>query len=148
MDTVLTVWGVYWQRWGGVRWEEGALFNNQKWHEAAMEGSRGREIGGMWDAAIYRVHRRVGKRTSGLSVNLGLRCTVWSTAGADDDDKDDQRPCLYPEVLPMQITMKIMTSFYDATTNLTVRCIPGRGEWGVISTMMTMTLMTAIRTTT
>jgi hypothetical protein len=33
--------------------------------------------------------------------------------------------------------MTMMTSFYDATTNLMVRCIPGRGEGGVISTMIT-----------
>jgi len=81
----------------------------------------------VWDVAIDRAHRR---GTVGLSLNLGLRCTVWSTAGADDDDEEDQRPCLYPEVLPTQSTMTMMTLFHDATTNLMVRCIPGRGEGG------------------
>ena len=47
----------------------------------------------------------------------------------------------------MQSMMTMMTSFYDATTNLMVRCIPGRGEGGVISEMMTLTLMTTIRKT-
>ena len=37
--------GAYWQRWGGVRWEEGAPFNIQQWCEAATEGS-GEE--GVW----------------------------------------------------------------------------------------------------
>jgi len=48
----------------------------------------------------------------------------------DDDNEEDQCPCLYPEVLPTQSTMTMMTSFHDATTNLMVRCIPGRGEGG------------------
>ncbi len=52
MDTILTVWGVYQQRWGGVRCEEGA-FNNQQGHEAATEGSRGGgRFGGIWDTAV------------------------------------------------------------------------------------------------
>ena len=116
-----------------MRWEEGAPFNNQQLLEAATEGSRGRGFWGVWDTALDRVHRRVGERTAGLSLNLGLRCTVWSTAGASDDNKDNQRPCLFPEVLPTQSTTTtamrttMMTSFYDTTTNLMVRCIPGRG---------------------
>ena len=86
--------------------------------------------------AIDQAHRRAGERTAGLSLNLGSRCTVWITEGADDDDKEDQRPCLYLEVLPTQSTMTMMTLIYDATTNLMVRCIPGIGEGGVISTMI------------
>ena len=54
----------------------------------------------------------------------------------DDDngnnDEEDHCPCLFQKVLPMQSTamptvrMTTTTSFYDATTNLMVRCIPGR----------------------
>ena len=82
--------------------------------------------------AIDRSHRRVGERTAGLSLNSGLRCTVWSTTGADDDNEVNQRPCLFPEVLPTQSTTTMMTSFHDTATNLMVRCIPGRGEEGII----------------
>ena len=39
-----------------------------------------------------------------------------STAGANEDNKDSHLPCLYPEVLPTQSTMTMMTLFYDATT--------------------------------
>ena len=70
----------------------------------------------------------------------------------DDDDgynkEDNYCPCLFQKVLPMQSTAMptvrktTMTSFYDATTNLTVRCIPRRGGG------MTMITMTKIRTTT
>ena len=51
----------------------------------------------------------------------------------DDDDGDDNEedhcPCLFQKVLPMQSTamptvrVTTTTSFYDATTNLMVRCI-------------------------
>ena len=57
----------------------------------------------------------------------------------DEDDNDgdyneeDHCPCLFQKVLPMQSTAMptvrttTTTSFYDPTTNLMVRCIPGRG---------------------
>ena len=50
-----------------------------------------------------------------------------------NDNEEDHCPCLFQKVLPMQSTAMLTvmttttTSFYDATTNLMVRCIPGRG---------------------
>ena len=66
-----------------------------------------------------------------------------------DDNEEDHCPCLFQKVLPMQSTampkvrMTTITSFYDATTNLMVRYILGRG-WGG----MTMITMPKIRKTT
>ena len=84
----------------------------------------------------------------------------------DDKDEDDNNgnyneedhcPCLFQKVLPMQsmamltVRTTTTTSFYDATTNLMVRCIPGREGGMTMITMTnsrTMTMMTAMMTVT
>ena len=56
--------------------------------------------------------------------------------GKGKNDEDGHLPCLFTKVLPMQSTAMTpartttMTLFYDATTNLMVRCIPGREGGG------------------
>ena len=73
-----------------------------------------------------------------------------------DNDEDDHHCYLFPKVLPMQSTAMTtvrttsMTYFYDATTNLMDRCIPGRGGRGydddkndkIRKTTMTTTITT------
>ena len=70
-----------------------------------------------------------------------------------EKDEDDHCHYLFSKVLPMQSTemapvrTTTMTYFYDATTYLMDRCIPGRGGGWVISTMMMTMRMTTMATT-
>ena len=78
VDTILTVWGVYQQRRGGVRWEEGT-FNNQQEREVATEG-RGVVWGRVGCGRQQQQRGRLGQQQrvrgegdSGSLIEFGLK---------------------------------------------------------------------------
>jgi hypothetical protein len=67
-----------------MRWEEGAPFKNQKWREAATEGSRGERVLGRVGCSLSVGRDRYVRYNNGGKLNLVLGSWSWDLGDSEN----------------------------------------------------------------